>query len=323
MTSPTNLTNLERFLQSVYTIRQEAESQMVDGIVSASRGAIVMTSGANAGDYSESAMYGRIPGLLRFRSPYDNDPATDVKALAHIVDRSVKVAVGTHQVDLSPSLMTWIGRDPEEAGAVVGRQIAEDSMTQRLNTAIMSVVAACSQVADVTHDASSGVLTQEALLGGARKFGDRYQAIGCWLMTAKSAFDLWGQAIANQQNLFTFGTVNIKADPFGRPLIITDSPKLIIDGTPDKYWIAGLQAGAVAVVDNGDYFQNVSTVNGPSNIMRTLQAEWTFQLGLRGFAWDKTNGGPAPLEADLATPTNWDRYATSHKDLPGVVVNTL
>lgn len=323
MTSPTNPTNLERFLQSVYTIRQEAESQMVDGIVSASRGAIIMTSGTNAGDYSESAMYGRIPGLLRFRDPYDNDPATDVKALAHIVDRSVKVAVGTHQVDLSPSLMTWIGRDPEEAGAVVGRQIAEDSMTQRLNTAIMSVVAACSQVADVTHDASSGVLTQEALLGGARKFGDRYQVIGCWLMTSKSAFDLWGQAIANQQNLFTFGTVNIKADPFGRPLIITDSPKLIIDETPDKYWIAGLQAGAVAVVDNGDYFQNVSTVNGPSNIKRTLQAEWTFQLGLRGFAWDKANGGPAPLEADLATPANWDRYATSHKDLPGVLVKTL
>ena len=324
MTNPTNLTALERFEQSVYTIRQEAESQLVGNVVAATNGAIVMTSaGGTPGDYSEAALYARIPDLMRYRSPYDNDPTLTPKALTHILDRSVKVAVGIHAVDLSPSLMSWIGRDPEEAGAVIGRQMAEDSMTFRLNMAIMAIIAATSQVSDVTHDASSATLTQAALLAGARKFGDRYQSIGCWLMTSKSAFDLWGEALANQKNLFTFGTINIKADPFGRPMIITDSPELIIEGSPDKYWIAGLQQNAVVVNDNGDYFQNTDTRNLTSNIMRTLQAEWSVQLGVRGFAWDKANGGAAPLKDDLATSANWDRYATSHKDLPGVLIKSL
>ena len=324
MTNPTNQTNLEIFNQAVYTARQEVEPQLVNGVAAATNGAIVMTATGNTqGDFSEAALYARIPDLVRYRSPYDDDPALTPKALAHILERSVKVGLGTHPVDISPHLMSWINRDPDEAGAMIGRQIAEDSMAQRLNMAIMAVVAATSQESEVTHDASSATLTQAALLAGARKFGDRYQSIGCWLMTSKSAFDLWGEALANQKNLFTFGTINIKADPFGRPMIITDSPELIIDGDPDKYWIAGLQQNAVIVNDNGDYIQNIDTSNGKSNIKRTIQAEWSAQLAVRGFAWSEANGGPAPLKAGLATSASWSRYATSHKDLPGVLIKAL
>jgi hypothetical protein len=40
-------------------------------------------------------------------------------------------------------------------------------------------------------------------------------------------------------------------------------------------------------------------------------------------SWDKTNGGRSPTSAALAVGTNWDRTATSIKDLGGVVLRTL
>jgi hypothetical protein len=66
----------------------------------------------------------------------------------------------------------------------------------------------------------------------------------------------------------------------------------------------------------------VEITNGNENISRTWQAQWSFNLGLKGFAWDKTNGGKSPTTAALTTGTNWDKFATSNKDLPGVLVNT-
>jgi hypothetical protein len=64
-------------------------------------------------------------------------------------------------------------------------------------------------------------------------------------------------------------------------------------------------------------------VNGDENITRSWQAQWSYNVGLKGFAWDKTAGGHSPSNAALATGTNWDRFATETKDLAGVIVNTL
>jgi hypothetical protein len=71
---------------------------------------------------------------------------------------------------------------------------------------------------------------------------------------------------------------------------------------------------------NGDFVQNVQTLNGDENIKRTIQSEWSYNLGIKGYAWDKTNGGKSPNDAALATGTNWDRYATSFKDTAGVLL---
>ena len=44
---------------------------------------------------------------------------------------------------------------------------------------------------------------------------------------------------------------------------------------------------------------------------------------MKGYTWDKANGGKSPNDAALALSTNWDRTATSHKDTAGVKVTTL
>jgi hypothetical protein len=45
-------------------------------------------------------------------------------------------------------------------------------------------------------------------------------------------------------------------------------------------------------------------------------------MGVKGYAWDKTNGGHAPNAAALATGSNWDQYVTNIKDTAGVMVKS-
>ena len=81
-------------------------------------------------------------------------------------------------------------------------------------------------------------------------------------------------------------------------------------------------AGAVVVDRNADYTSNIDERNGNENIVRTFQAEWSYNLGIKGFTWDKTNGGKAPTNAALGTSTNWDRTATDLKDMAGVLIKS-
>jgi hypothetical protein len=141
-------------------------------------------------------------------------------------------------------------------------------------------------------------------------------------MHSKPLFDIFGAAITNSALLFNFGTVNVKTDPFGRPMVISDSPGLFIDASTDLYIGLGLTPGAVRIDQQADFTDNLSTLNGDENIVRTYQAEWSYELGIKGFSWDKSNGGHAPNDAALAVSSNWDRIATDIKDLAGVMVTT-
>lgn len=320
------LSDLAVFSEYAYSTMTEMQDQQIGLFNAATRGGIVLQSGSHQGDYSDEAMWAKISGLVRRRNAYGSGVVNE-KVLEHLVDTSVKVAAGTPPVRIDPGMMKWIQRSPEEAGVVVGKQMAEDSIADMLNTAVLCYVSAVGQVTDVVYDHSStGVTSLVALNKGAAKFGDRANALVAWVMHSKSAFDIYGEALTNATRLFVFGNVRIIEDGFGRPLVVTDSPNLVTAGNagppvvPDTYAALGLTPGAVLVSQNGDFTDNVETKNGDENIIRTYQAEWSYNVGVQGFAWDKTNGGKSPTNGALGTATNWDRYATSHKDLAGVLV---
>ena len=314
------LSDLAVFSEYAYSTMTEMQDQQIGLFNAATRGGLVLQSGNHQGDYSDEAMWAKISGLVRRRNAYGSGTVAE-KVLEHLTETSVKVAAGTPPVRIDPGMMKWIQRSPEEAGVVVGKQMAEDSIADMLNTAVLVYTAAIGQVANVVYDHSStGVMSLVALNKGAAKFGDRAGAIVAWVMHSKSAFDIYGEALTNANRLFVFGNVRVIEDGFGRPLVVTDSPNLITAGTPDTYAALGLTPGAVLVSQNGDFTDNVETKNGGENIIRTYQAEWSYNVGIQGFAWDKTNGGKSPTNAALGTATNWDRYATSDKDLAGVLV---
>jgi hypothetical protein len=301
----------------------EVTRQQVDLFNAASRNAIMLSGTAHQGDYSERAFYKKISGLVKRRNAYGTG-AVASKVLQHLTDTMVKVAAGTPPVELDPGQFKWIQQNPEVAGAAMGQQLAKDAMADMLNTALLGTRVALNQIASIKYDGTAdtpNTLDAVKLNKGAVRFGDQSKDIAVWVTHSKAMHDFWGTAIANATQLFRYETINVITDPFGRVFVVTDAPGLIVTGSPDTYHTLGLVSGAVEVDQNNDYTDNYETKNGDENIKRTYQAEWSFNLGIKGFSWDKTNGGKSPTDAALAVATNWDRYATSDKDLAGVIIS--
>lgn len=302
----------------------EVLQQQVELFNAATRGGITLQAARNQGDFMDKTHWAKIAGLVRRRNAYGTGTVSEVD-LAQLAETSVKVAAGTPPVRMDPGQFEWILKNPKEGGVVFGQQLAVDRMADMLDVGIAAVKSALSGQAanrfiDIGNNASLAGLNT-----ASSRMGDMASRLAVWVGHSKPVFDLWGAAIANGANLFTFGTINIGSDPFGRPIIMTDAPTLVDpDGAgtgPDvpSYGLLGLVPGAILIEDNGDYTANIETKNGGENIIRTMQAEWSYNVSVKGFAWDKTNGGKSPTTAALATGSNWDKYATYSKDLAGVV----
>lgn len=316
------LSNLKVFSQYAYTSALELLNFNVNLFNAAARGGIILRAGNNQGDFADSVLYSRITGLVRRRDAYATGAVT-AKDLAMLQETSVKVAAGTPPVNIDPHWWQWIQRSPDEAGVVLGKQLAEEMLVDMLAVAIKTYVAALTNVgATVVYDGTAGTQTLQKLVTGSALFGDRADTIAAWIVHSKPMFDLYGAALTNTAQLFSFGNVKIMSDGFGRPFIITDQSDLVYTSSGTKYHTLGLAPGGVLIEQNPDWTDNTETKNGDENITRTYQAQWTYNVGLKGFAWDKTNGGKSPTNAALATGTNWDRFATEVKDLAGVIVNT-
>ena len=137
-------------------------------------------------------------------------------------------------------------------------------------------------------------------------------------MTGTVAHKLIGDNLTNGERLFTAGNVNV-IDILGKRVVVTDAPALYEAGTPNLSKVLGLVSGAVAVEGASDIISNVETTNGQTRIETTMQVDYTFTLGMKGYGWDETNGGKSPTDAEIATGTNWDKYAQFDKMTAGVL----
>lgn len=317
------LSDLKVFTDWTYLTITEVLRQQVQLFNAASQGTIILREEPFTGDYKEAAYWQKLTGIVRRRDPYVTTSVSTIE-LAHLTDRMVKIAAGTPEIRIDPSQFSWIQRSPEEAGVVIGRQLAVETLADMLNVAISAGVAALKNVSDVYLDATTEKMDISVFNDGQALFGDHYQDIRAWIMHSKPLFDLFGNTIANSNSLFLFETINVRQDGFGRVFVITDSASLInATPSPDQYYTLGLVPQAVMVERQNDFDDTMVEATGSENIKRTYQAEWSYGLGLKGFAWDSTNGGKAPNDAEIATAGNWDKIATSHKDLAGVVIETL
>jgi hypothetical protein len=314
----TDLTIFDEFLRTVVMGKQAQDTAKFNA---ATRGGIQLMAGSAMGSYKDTVFFKRIANLVRRRNVFGSGDVAETK-LEDVVDTMVRVAAGTAPLDLSPSQFTWIGTNPGVAAAQFGKQLAEDTVEDMLNAAILAAVTALSATASNVHDYSgTGICSLAELNKGAAKFGDRAQAIRCWLMHSKTAHDIYGAAITNANNLFTSDTVNVVQDGFGRIFVVTDSPHLLdLTANPDKYFVLGLVEGGIIVRQNDDYDQQIVGVNGKENIKRSIQAEWSYNVGVKGYAWDKSTGGASPSDAAIGSSANWDQYGATAKDLPGVLV---
>ena len=314
------LSDMKVFNDFMYTTVTETLDQQIDLFNAASNGAIVLRSARNVGDYMDEAFYKAFSTQARRRDAYGSGAvaAQDLSQEAHT---SVKIAGANGPFAFNPSQFTWIQRNPEEAAVAIGEQVAQAILQDYLNTGIGAARAAIVNNG-LAYDGTAGTLTLNSLNKGAALFGDKSGDIQVWVAHSKAYHDLIDAGLTNANRLFQFGDVQIIQDQAGRPILVSDIPALLISGSPNEYQTLGLSTGGVIVEDNGDFFANAETTNGDENIARTWQSEYTYNLKLKGFSWDKVNGGVSPDDTDLFTGTNWDKVASFDKDTAGVAVRT-
>lgn len=285
----------------------------------ASGGAIVLSTTAWRGDFSRESFFNQIAALKRRVDRYAAIAPQAASALTQGEIVGVKIAGGFGPVLFEPAQLTWLNEDPASAIRAISEGFADALLADQLNTSVAAAIAAVAGQATLTNDvsASSGI-TLNAINGAHAKFGDASQMLVADVMSGATWHSLVDKALTNSSQLFASGNVTV-VDILGKRYVISDIPALFEAGIPDKAKVLSLVSGGIVVDNTTDIISNIETNNGQSRIQTTWQADYTFGLRLKGYAWDVANGGKSPLDAELNTSTNWDKAVADNKHTLGVL----
>lgn len=318
------LSQMQVFNEYIMPATIETLGQMVAKFNAASNGAIVLTTEGFDGDFFQESFFAAIHSAQRRVDRYASNGAASVTDLTELKRSMVKVAGGFGPIRYEPSQLTWLNRPTAQGIEVASRNFAEAMLKDQLNTAVACLVAAIENQSSAKYD---GIASDSPNLGisyglinkAHAKFGDSSSNIVANVMTGSVFHKLIGQNLTNTAQLFQAGNVTV-VDVLGKAIVVTDAPALLEDSTPvDKEKVLGLVAGAAVVADGGDVVSNIETTNGKLRIETTMQVDYTFGVGLKGYTWDTTSGGKSPTDAELATGSNWDKVATDIKHTAGVI----
>lgn len=317
------LTNMVVFNEYVKEATYETLGQMIDKFNAASNGSIVLANQSFEGDFFERSMMSALHSSRRRVDRYATNSAATGTNLAELKDSGVKVAGGFGPIVWEPSQLTWIKTNEAQAIAMISQQLTEAILQDQLNTAIAALCAAIANQASAKNDVSAltagaGALNYGALNGAHAKFGDRSQMLIAQVMNGAAYHKLVDKNLANAPQLFQAQNVTI-VDILGKPVIVTDAPALYTAGTPNKFNVLSLSAGAAVIMDGSTVETNIERVNGKQRIEATFQADYDFGVTVKGYTWDQTNGGKSPTDAELATGSNWDLVVTDIKNSAGVI----
>ena len=319
-----SLSQMQVFNQYIMPATIETLAQMVQKFNEASNGAIRLTTEGFDGDFLQESFFAAIHSAQRRVDRYAAQASASATDLTQVKHSSVKIAGGFGPIRFEPSQLAWLNKPTAEGVEVASRNFAEAMMADQLNTAIAALVAAISNNADVTNDVSASAGVSYIAMNEAHgKFGDHSGNLVAQVMNGTAYHKLIGLNLANAQNLFQSQNVLV-VNILGKPVVVTDAPALAAAATtepeaPAKLKVLSLAEGAATVFDGGDVISNIETSNGQTRIETTLQVDYSFGLGLKGYTWDEANGGKSPTDAEIGTGSNWDKTATSNKHTAGVI----
>lgn len=313
------LVNMKVFNQYLMEATAETLGQQVEKFNGASNGAISLTSMNFEGDFFQRSFYSALHSAQRRVDRYAAQSSAAATALSQLQENSVKVAGAFGPIAFEPGQMTWIQKNEAEAIAVISGQLTEAIMADQLNSGVAAAVAAISNVAGATNDVSASAgISYSAMNDAHALFGDSSMGLIAQVMNGATYHKLIGQNLTNTPQLFQAQNVLV-VDILGKPVVVTDAPALYESGTPNKSKVLSLASGGVTVMDGSDVITNIETSNGQTRIETTMQADYTFGLGLKGYAWDVANGGKSPTDAEIATGSNWDQVVSDIKHTAGVI----
>jgi hypothetical protein len=316
-----SLSDMQIFNEYLMPAVIETLDQQVEKFNGASNNTIILTSAGFDGSALESSFYQALHSAQRRVNRFNANSSVSSTDLSQEKEVAVKVAGGFGPILFEPSQLSWLRKSTDEAVEVISRNLVEAIMQDQLNTGIASAVAAIANNAGTVVDVSGDneVITQSVLNDSHALFGDSSMLLQSQVMTGTQAHKLVGQAILNDNRLFAYQSILV-VDILGKPIVVTDSPALREGtGASSKQKVLSLAANGIVISDGSDIITNIETKNGKARIETTMQADYTFGTGLKGYKWDIAAGGESPSDSALATGTNWPKVKTYNKHTAGVL----
>lgn len=297
----------------------ETLKQQVQKFNEASHGSIILSTDGFTGDFLQESFFASLHSAQRRTNRYATNDDAPITDLTQKKQSSVKIAGGFGPIKYEPSELTWLEKPTAEGIEVISRNFAEAIMADQLNTAILALSGAISNQPDATNDvtATSGI-SYAAMNDAHALFGDHSGNLIAQIMTGTTFHRLIGQNIKNTENLFRAQNINV-VDVLGKAVVVTDAPALYEQGQVKKIKVLSLAENAAIVHDGKDIITNIETTNGKQRIETTIQMDYTFGLGLKGYSWDEGNGGKSPSDEKIGTGANWNRIVSSIKATAGVI----
>jgi len=300
----------------------EYVTQNLAAFNAASNNAIVLESFFKKGHYSMESLFATITDSVTRRDITSMAAATILgPSQKELVSVKLNGKIGPVDVTMDALKKADIAMD--EFSYYLGQQVAKEKTKYQLNAVLGAGVAALLANADSTTSDASAAIGYGLMVDAMAQLGDAASEITCWVMHSKVYYDLVKAVITDKLfDITSFAIYNGSPITFGRPVIVTDCPHLTYTATGTKYRTLALTRGAVTCNESEKDLIAYDQVTGTENIMFRYQGEFAFNVGVKGFAWDVTNGGLNPEMTAVTTTTNWDRQVASVKMGPGAIILT-
>lgn len=321
----------------------ETVQQNVEAFNAASNGTIAMNARELIGRYEQEAFWDEIVSANIDRRDPTAGSSTTVTPAALTQDEFVGVKLDRRNGPFEVNIDSFrkIGENARAAtpggnipGAalfsrIIGVQTARAMPQEQLNTALAALVGKLVATADLyeNQEAAANIKTGH-LAKALSRFGDASGQIGMFVMHSAAYWQLVQDQIT--QAVYRANGVQIMQGvpaTLGRPVLVTDSAALVdvdaISTGVDAHYTLALAPGA-CVLDMSA--PPVAVMEGPitgsANLFLRWQAEYSYNVKLRGAAWDISGGGANPIAAAVATGANWVTKVADSKLLPGVALRT-
>lgn len=306
----------------------ETSQQFAEAFNESSRGAINLVVEGEPGHFTSESYFKNTVKVVRRDT---SDLTTDLTPVPLKMDENVTVKLDRRTENYAQTVDSFkkMQKEMPEYSLVLGQQYGVERQLDFLNTAILAGFTAINnQVATAKYNAtgeSVGTMIPEHLIDGTALFGDRASRIVAWVMHSKPFFQLMKSYVT--KNIFeAAGMVVIEGSTpsMGYPIIVTDSPSLVNvnASTGNTYNTLGLTVGALEIKQTEDITLAQDIKSGKENIYHEWQAEHSFNVGVKGYKWKKSEANENPSDTTLGTGSNWIKTYDDIKATAGVVIET-
>ncbi len=297
------------------TVATEVVMQSIAGLQGAGASAFDLSTDYHKGDNKLTNSFLSLSGLIEDRDP-DATGTLTPKEISTGEINVVKNFWSTGAVEINRSDMLRYGHSTDAFSAVVGTQYGQALVAAMLNRGLLAAVAAIqAESDDAVFGDGTGALDFDFLNGMNALFGDASDNLNLVVGTGAEYHTLVGASIAKDVDRIAGTTImDGTTGALGRPFMRTDSASL--DLLLGKWAILSLVNGAVSLRESEQREVLLEKFGGKENIRFRFQAEGAFDVGIKGYSFDKSLAGTG---TNIGTTANWTKIVTDIKSTAGVV----